>query len=42
MVSNRCITICLRVILNAWHFYYALVSVFKVVCGSIGIALFTP
>ncbi|HBC3978883.1 TPA: DUF3265 domain-containing protein, partial [Vibrio parahaemolyticus] len=27
------ITNCLRVILNAWHFYYALVLVFKVVCG---------
>ncbi|MDK9749325.1 DUF3265 domain-containing protein, partial [Vibrio sp. D409a] len=27
---------------NAWHFYYALVLVFKVVCGSIGIALLTP
>ncbi|EHH0850196.1 DUF3265 domain-containing protein [Vibrio vulnificus] len=27
---------------NAWHFYYALVFVFKVVCGSIGIALLTP
>ncbi|EJN6829943.1 DUF3265 domain-containing protein, partial [Vibrio cidicii] len=24
---------------NAWHFYYALILVFKVVCGSIGIAL---
>ncbi|TOD04687.1 DUF3265 domain-containing protein, partial [Vibrio parahaemolyticus] len=24
---------------NAWHFYYALVLVFKVVCGSFGIAL---
>ncbi|HCH0960568.1 TPA: DUF3265 domain-containing protein, partial [Vibrio parahaemolyticus] len=23
---------CLRVIRNAWHFYYALVLVFKVVC----------
>ncbi|MCR9829939.1 DUF3265 domain-containing protein, partial [Vibrio parahaemolyticus] len=22
---------------NAWHFYYALVLVFKVVCGSISI-----
>ncbi|EMK6933203.1 DUF3265 domain-containing protein, partial [Vibrio alginolyticus] len=22
---------------NVWHFYYALVLVFKVVCGSIGI-----
>ncbi|EGR0930942.1 DUF3265 domain-containing protein [Vibrio parahaemolyticus] len=27
---------------NAWHFYYALVYVFKVVCGGIGIALLTP
>ncbi|EMF7429224.1 DUF3265 domain-containing protein, partial [Vibrio vulnificus] len=26
---------------NAWHFYYALVLVFRVVCGSIGIALLT-
>ncbi|EGQ8221396.1 DUF3265 domain-containing protein [Vibrio parahaemolyticus] len=27
---------------NAWHFYYALVLVFKVVCGSFDIALLTP
>ncbi|EHK2925021.1 DUF3265 domain-containing protein [Vibrio parahaemolyticus] len=27
---------------NAWHFYYALSLVFKVVSGSIGIALLTP
>ncbi|HDM8240909.1 TPA: DUF3265 domain-containing protein [Vibrio campbellii] len=27
---------------NAWHFYYALVLVFKVVCGSFGIVLLTP
>ncbi|EIZ9933096.1 DUF3265 domain-containing protein [Vibrio parahaemolyticus] len=27
---------------NAWHFYYALVYVFKVVCGGFGIALLTP
>ncbi|HCH5318963.1 TPA: DUF3265 domain-containing protein [Vibrio cholerae] len=27
---------------NAWHFYYALLLVFKVVCGDIGIALLTP
>nr|WP_078532946.1 DUF3265 domain-containing protein [Vibrio parahaemolyticus] len=27
---------------HAWHFYYALVLVFKVVCGGIGIALLTP
>ncbi|EKO5172178.1 TPA: DUF3265 domain-containing protein [Vibrio vulnificus] len=28
------LTNCLRVIRNAWHFYYALRSVVKVVCGS--------
>ncbi|TBT00625.1 DUF3265 domain-containing protein [Vibrio parahaemolyticus] len=27
---------------HAWHFYYALVLVIKVVCGSIGAACFTP
>ncbi|EJG0029257.1 DUF3265 domain-containing protein [Vibrio alginolyticus] len=27
---------------NAWHFYYALVLVFKVVCGGFGIELLTP
>ncbi|EGQ8609071.1 DUF3265 domain-containing protein [Vibrio parahaemolyticus] len=27
---------------NAWHFCYALVLVFKAVCGGIGIALLTP
>ncbi|MCF7484328.1 DUF3265 domain-containing protein [Vibrio sp. J1-1] len=27
---------------NAWHFYYALRSVFTVVCGSFDIALLTP
>ncbi|CAH6849926.1 hypothetical protein VCHA50P417_30407 [Vibrio chagasii] len=32
----------LRVIRNAWHFYYALVVVVKVVCGSLGIACLTP
>ncbi len=36
------LTNCLRVIRNAWHFYYALICVIKVVCGGIGIALFTP
>ncbi|HAS8389612.1 TPA: DUF3265 domain-containing protein [Vibrio vulnificus] len=42
---NTCsthITNCLRVIRNAWHFCYALGLVFKVACGSIGIALLTP
>ncbi|HAS6882898.1 TPA: DUF3265 domain-containing protein [Vibrio parahaemolyticus] len=27
---------------NAWHFYYALILVIKVVCGSICVALLTP
>nr|WP_079857840.1 DUF3265 domain-containing protein [Vibrio parahaemolyticus] len=27
---------------NAWHFYYALILVIKVVCGSISVALLTP
>ncbi|EIO4097984.1 DUF3265 domain-containing protein [Vibrio parahaemolyticus] len=27
---------------HAWHFWYALVLVIKVVCGSIGIACLTP
>ncbi|HDY7790894.1 TPA: DUF3265 domain-containing protein [Vibrio vulnificus] len=27
---------------NAWHLYYALVLVFKVVCSGFGIALLTP
>ncbi|MDK9740343.1 DUF3265 domain-containing protein [Vibrio sp. D404a] len=35
-------TNCSRGIRNAWHFYYALVLVIKVVCRCIGIALLTP
>ncbi|TMX33865.1 DUF3265 domain-containing protein [Vibrio rotiferianus] len=27
---------------NAWHFYYALNLVIKVVCGGVCIALLTP
>ncbi|NOH51285.1 DUF3265 domain-containing protein [Vibrio rotiferianus] len=27
---------------NAWHFYYALRLVFRVICGGLGIALLTP
>ncbi|MCR9509707.1 DUF3265 domain-containing protein [Vibrio parahaemolyticus] len=27
---------------NAWHFYYALSFVFKVLCGGLCIALLTP
>ncbi|APP04910.1 hypothetical protein BG259_05945 [Vibrio harveyi] len=40
--ANIALTNCLRVIRNAWHFYYALRLVFKVVCGDFGIALLTP
>ncbi|EIV8645585.1 TPA: DUF3265 domain-containing protein [Vibrio parahaemolyticus] len=36
------ITNCSRGIRNACHFYYALVLVFKVACGSFSIALLTP
>ncbi|MBM4973443.1 DUF3265 domain-containing protein [Vibrio parahaemolyticus] len=36
------ITNCSRGIRNVWHFHYALVLVFKVVCGGFGIALLTP
>ncbi|MCF9330575.1 DUF3265 domain-containing protein [Vibrio parahaemolyticus] len=31
-----------RGIRKAWHFYYALILVIKVVCGGIGVALLTP
>nr|WP_281947803.1 DUF3265 domain-containing protein [Vibrio parahaemolyticus] len=31
-----------RGIRNAWHFYYALILVIKVVCSGIAIALLTP
>nr|WP_250154465.1 DUF3265 domain-containing protein [Vibrio alginolyticus] len=41
-MTNKQLTICLRVIRNAWHFCYALRFVFKVECGSFGIALLTP
>nr|WP_277254030.1 DUF3265 domain-containing protein [Neptunomonas phycophila] len=27
---------------HAWHFYYALILVSKVVCGGIGIECLTP
>ncbi|EHK9055030.1 DUF3265 domain-containing protein [Vibrio vulnificus] len=27
---------------NAWHFYYALCLVYKVVCGGFCVALLTP
>ncbi|ENO1896916.1 DUF3265 domain-containing protein [Vibrio vulnificus] len=36
------ITICLRRIRNAWHFYYALNLVIRLVCSGFGIALLTP
>ncbi|MBE3867257.1 DUF3265 domain-containing protein [Vibrio parahaemolyticus] len=36
------LTNCSRGIRNAWHFYYALSLVIKVVCCGFGIALLTP
>ncbi|EGQ8157998.1 DUF3265 domain-containing protein [Vibrio parahaemolyticus] len=39
---TRHITSCSRGIRNAWHFYYALVLMIKVVCGDIGVALAHP
>ncbi|MCS0190056.1 DUF3265 domain-containing protein [Vibrio parahaemolyticus] len=36
------LTSCSRGIRNAWHFYYALVLVIKVVCSGIGNASLTP
>ncbi|MEH0724859.1 DUF3265 domain-containing protein [Vibrio alginolyticus] len=36
------LTSCLRVIRNAWHFYFTVAYVFKVPCGSFCIALLTP
>ncbi|EMA2429730.1 DUF3265 domain-containing protein, partial [Vibrio alginolyticus] len=30
---SKLLTNCSRVIRNAWHFHFALVYVFKVVCG---------
>ncbi|NLR23356.1 DUF3265 domain-containing protein [Pseudoalteromonas maricaloris] len=38
MGGNNLHANCLRVIRNAWHFYYALVLAFKVVCRGFGIA----
>ncbi|MDK9784835.1 DUF3265 domain-containing protein [Vibrio sp. B172a] len=35
-------TNCSRGIRNAWHFHYALVLMFKVVCCGFCIALLTP
>ncbi|OUD43409.1 hypothetical protein BS624_22935 [Vibrio parahaemolyticus] len=37
-----CLTNCSRGIRNAWHLYYALGLVFKVVCGGIGICVAHP
>ncbi|EKN4584180.1 DUF3265 domain-containing protein, partial [Vibrio parahaemolyticus] len=32
--QTKNLTICLRGIRNAWHFCYALIFVFKVVCSN--------
>ncbi|EGQ7712439.1 DUF3265 domain-containing protein [Vibrio parahaemolyticus] len=42
MTSKQGLTSCSRGIRNAWHFYYALVLVIKVVCRGLSIALLTP
>ncbi|MDG2637736.1 DUF3265 domain-containing protein [Vibrio parahaemolyticus] len=42
LVVGTAITNCSRGIRNAWHFYYALILVIKVVCGGFSIALLTP
>ncbi|MCS0342377.1 DUF3265 domain-containing protein [Vibrio diabolicus] len=36
------LTNCSRGIRNAWHFYYALALVSKVVCSGFSITLLTP
>nr|WP_080642264.1 DUF3265 domain-containing protein [Vibrio owensii] len=36
------LTSCLRVIRNAWRFYYAVAYVIEALCGSCRIALLTP
>ncbi|TMX54459.1 DUF3265 domain-containing protein [Vibrio alginolyticus] len=36
------LTNCSRGIRHAWHFYYALALVVKVLCGTFGIACLTP
>ncbi|ELK8488377.1 TPA: DUF3265 domain-containing protein [Vibrio parahaemolyticus] len=42
MFAPNNITNCSRGIRNAWHFYYALALVSKVVCSGCCIALLTP
>ncbi|MCR9627709.1 DUF3265 domain-containing protein [Vibrio antiquarius] len=37
-----CLTNCSRVIRHAWHFYYVLGLVIKVVCGGFSIECLTP
>ncbi|NNN98188.1 DUF3265 domain-containing protein [Vibrio sp. B1-2] len=46
--SNHCVTLARKLtnasrgIANAWHFYYALVFVIKVLCGKLVVALAAP
>ncbi|RBO12526.1 DUF3265 domain-containing protein [Vibrio cholerae] len=40
--SNSHITNASRGTANAWHFYYALVSVIEVLCGKLVVALSAP
>ncbi|PNH91657.1 DUF3265 domain-containing protein [Vibrio diazotrophicus] len=41
-LTGSVLTNCSRGIHNAWHFYNALVLVFKAVCSGFSIALLTP
>ncbi|EHA1079016.1 DUF3265 domain-containing protein [Vibrio alginolyticus] len=41
-IFKICLTNCSRVIRHAWHFYYAVGSVIKVVCRGVSIACLTP
>ncbi|MGR0151989.1 hypothetical protein ACUVJI_23185 (plasmid) [Vibrio parahaemolyticus] len=40
--DRKALTKRLRVIRNAWHFCFAVTSVFKAQCRNFGIALLTP
>nr|WP_139045803.1 DUF3265 domain-containing protein [Vibrio cidicii] len=42
LIGRKHITNALRGTSNAWHFYYALVSVVSVLCGSLVLALSAP
>ncbi|ENM5834931.1 DUF3265 domain-containing protein [Vibrio cholerae] len=41
-MALKCLTNASRGTANAWHFYNALVFVFKVLCGRLVVALAAP